>query len=69
MDKFLLAAVLTIASIAPALAQTNHVRHSQESLAAFRIHAVEAPRFSTVGCVGPYLGTWEEGNPDTGNAC
>ena len=69
MDKFLLAAVLTIASIAPALAQTNHVRHSQRSIAALRIDAVEAARFNTVGCVGPYLGAWEEGNPGTSNAC
>ena len=65
MHKFLLAAVLTVASIAPALAQTNHARHSQQLIAA----RVEAPRFNTVGCVGPYLGAWEEGNPGTGNAC
>ena len=64
MHKFLLAALLTVASIAPALAQTNHVRHSQH--AALRI---DAPRFNTNGCVGPYLGTWEEGNPGTSNAC
>jgi hypothetical protein len=69
MGKFLLGAVLTVASIAPALAQTNHGRHSQESMAALRINAVEAPRFNTAGCVGPYLGTWEEGNPGTANAC
>jgi len=64
MDKFLLAAVLTLTSIAPALAQTNHVRHSQQSVAAVRINAT-AP----LGCVGPYIGTWTEGNPGTGNAC
>ena len=70
MHKFLLAAVLTVASIAPAMAQTNHViRHSQQSIAALRIDAVAAPGFNTVGCVGPYLGAWEEGNPGTGNAC
>ena len=65
MHKFLLVAVLTVASIAPALAQTNHVPNSQQFIKA----RVEAPRFNTVGCVGPYLGAWEEGNPGTGNAC
>jgi hypothetical protein len=69
MDKFLLAAVLTLTSIAPALAQTNHVRHSQQSIAALRISTVAAPRFNTVGCVGPYVGAWDEGYPGTGNAC
>ena len=68
MDKFLLAAVLTLTSIAPALAQTNHVRHSQRSVAALRINAA-APRINTLGCVGPYIGTWTEGNPGTSNAC
>jgi len=46
------------------LAQTNHVRHSQQSVAAVRINAT-AP----LGCVGPYIGTWTEGNPGTSNAC
>jgi hypothetical protein len=32
MDKFLLAAVVTIATIAPASAQTNQVRYSQRSI-------------------------------------
>ena len=69
MSKFLLAAVLTLTSIAPALAQTNHIRHSEQSVAALRINVVATPRFNTLGCVGPYIGTWIEGNPGTGNAC
>jgi hypothetical protein len=68
MDRFIIAAVLTLTSIAPALAQTNHVRHSQRSVAALRINPT-APRINTLGCVGPYIGTWTEGNPGTGNAC
>ena len=69
MDKFLLAAVLTLTSVAPALAQRNHVRHSQQSVAALRVNAGAGPRFNTLGCVGPYIGTWTEGNPGTSNAC
>lgn len=69
MDKFLLAAILTLTSIAPALAQANHVRHSQQSIAVLRINTVAAPGFNTVGCVGPYIGTWYEGYSGTVNAC
>jgi hypothetical protein len=68
MNKFLLAAVLTLTSIAPALAQTNQARYSQQSVARLRINAT-APRFNILGCVGPYIGTWIEGNPGSSNAC
>lgn len=68
MNKFLLAAVLTIASIAPAFAQTNanHNHHSLQSVAALRLNDVAAQR---VGCVGPYFGAWSEGYPGTDSAC
>jgi hypothetical protein len=64
MDKYLLAAVLTITSIAPALARTNHVRHSPRSIAALAINAVAYPRSNTVRC-SPYIGGWQEGYPGT----
>ena len=63
MDKFLLAAVLTFTSIAPALAQTNHIR-AEQSVAALRTNAVAYPRSNSCG---PYLGGWQEGYPGTAN--
>jgi hypothetical protein len=64
MNKFLLPTVLTLTSIAPALAQTNHIRHSEQSVAvaALRTNAVAYPRSNSCG---PYLGGWQEGYPGT----
>jgi hypothetical protein len=62
MDKFLLAAVLTFTSIAPALAQGTHIRHSEQSVAALHTNAVAYPRYDSCG---PYLGGWQEGYPGT----
>jgi hypothetical protein len=62
MDKFLLAAVVTIATIAPALAQTNQVRYSQRSIVTPRTITVPVPLTSSCG---PYLGGWQEGYPGT----
>jgi hypothetical protein len=64
MNKFLLVAVLTLTGIAPALAQTNHIRHSAQSVTAPRTNAVAYPRSNSCG---PYLGGWQEGYPGTAN--
>jgi hypothetical protein len=54
-----LAAVLTLTSIAPALAQTNRYR---QSIVAPPAVTLAAPRTSSCG---PYIVGWQEGYPGT----
>jgi hypothetical protein len=71
MKVHVVAAVLVLTSIAPALAQTNpqktqrsHVVTRSIAIFGARVQTAPAPRVYTSSC-GPYLGGWQEGYPGT----
>jgi hypothetical protein len=64
MYKLLIAAVLILASLAPASARQK--AHN----AAGKSNVVKAYKWSTTfTCSGPYIGDWKQGYPDSRNDC
>jgi hypothetical protein len=70
MRKLVLATIVTVATVAPALAQTNANDFARRSASWARFErTVAAPRLNTVSCDGPYIGGWKQGYPGTERSC
>jgi hypothetical protein len=70
MRKLVLATIVTVATAAPALAQTNADNFARQSASWARFErTVAAPRQNTMSCDGPYIGGWKHGYPGSERSC